>query len=647
MREFTYVGRPTRVIFGTGTLGRVRAEVEQLGRSRALVLGLASRPELTAQVREVLGPLAAGEFTGVVAHTPVEVTETALEVLRHVDADCLIAVGGSSATGLAKALTARTGLPQIVLPTTYAGSEATPVLGETKDGVKTTYSDPKLQPGTVIYDVDLTLSLPVAFSVTSGVNAMAHAVEALYAPQTDPVTDQLAIKAISLLASGLPRVAADPADRDARTDLLQAAWLAGTCLGTVGMGLHHKLCHTLGGTFGLPHAETHTVVLPHAMAYNAPAAPEAMAAVARALGVPDAATGVYDLVRSLGGPVALRDLGLAEEDLPRAVELATVKAYPNPRPLTADGISALLRDAWSGTRPTPADAVRQRLATLRNEVVASFDRAADPRARQLLKSLVLHAHGFVVDNDLTEAEWQAAVDFLTRTGQISDSRRQEVVLLSDTLGISSAVDLLTNSRSAGATPSAVLGPFYSKGAPELENGADLAEGLHGTGLYVDVVIADEDGTPLPGAKVDVWQADDEGYYDSQVEGLNEMRLRARFTADAEGRVYFRSIVPPSYPIPQDGPVGRMLKAAGRHPNRAPHVHFMIEAAGHERLVTQLFVAGGDWIDSDTVFGVKDALVTEFPEHQGPTPDGRPSEGPWRSVDYTFHLAVGQPVRTTT
>ncbi|GAA2000054.1 maleylacetate reductase and hydroxyquinol 1,2-dioxygenase domain-containing protein [Catenulispora subtropica] len=638
MREFTYVGHPTRVVFGTRTLNRLRDEVELLGRSRALILGTATRTELTARARDVLGPLAAAEFAGVVPHTPVEVTEAASEVLREAGADCLVAVGGSSATGLSKALALRTGLPQVVVPTTYAGSEATPVLGQTRDGVKTTLRDPRLRPQSVVYDVDLTLSLPVAFSVTSGVNALAHAVEALYAPQTDPVTDRLATGAVALLASALPRIAADPGDREARADALQAAWLAGTCLGTVGMGLHHKLCHTLGGTFGLEHAATHTVILPHAMAYNAAAAPEAMAAVARALGgAPDAATGVHDLIRSLGGPLSLRELGMAEEDLARAAELATAEPYPNPRPTTRDEISALLHDAWAGRRPAPADPLRQHLADLRDEVVASFAGTPDARLRQLLTSLTEHAHAFVADNGLTEAEWRAAVDFLTRVGQISDATRQEAVLLSDTLGISSAVDLLTNSRAAGATPSAVLGPFFVEGAPRAENGADLAASLPGTPLYADLAVAGERGEPLPGAWVEVWQADDDGLYDAQVEGLDTTRLRARFTADAQGRVRFRSIVPPSYPIPEDGPVGRFLRSVGRHPYRAPHVHFMIGAPGHRRLVTQLFVAGGEWIDADTVFGVKEPLVVEFSRHEGPTPDGRPGEGTWCSLDYVFRL----------
>jgi alcohol dehydrogenase class IV/protocatechuate 3,4-dioxygenase beta subunit len=636
MREFTYSSHPSQVVFGTGTLNRLREEVERLGCARALVLTTPHQADLADRAGEVLGPLAAGRFTGAAMHTPVEVTEQALGLVKEAGADCLVAVGGGSTTGLAKALAVRTGLPQIVVPTTYAGSEATPVLGETENGLKTTRSAPGIRPGTVLYDVDLTLGLPVPLSVTSGINAMAHAVEALYAPQANPVTDELALRAVRLMASALPRIVADPADREARAQALEAAWLAGTCLGTVGMGLHHKLCHTLGGSFGLPHAETHTVVLPYAMAYNAPAAPDAMRRIAEALGAPDAPTAVYDLVTSLGGPTSLAALGLAEDDLARAAELATATPYPNPREVTREGVAALLRDAWSGGRPAPADGLADTLHTLTRQVVASFDGAADARVRELLTGLVRRLHGFVADHDLTEDEWWYAIGFLTRAGQLSSDTRQEFVLLSDTLGVSSAVDLLTNSRAAGSTPSAVLGPFYVEGPPALDNGADLAEGQPGTPLHVSVRITDLDGEPLPGAVADVWQSNEDGFYDVQLPDLDGPALRGRFRADDEGRVAFRTILPSEYPIPDDGPVGQMLNAVGRHPYRAPHLHFMITAPGRRRLVTQLFVAGGSYIDGDTVFGVKDALVVDFPVHDGP--EGGPADGLSRSLDYTFRLA---------
>ena len=638
MREFTYTGWTTRVVFGTGTLDGLREEAERLGRSRVLVLTGPRQAALARKVRGLLTPLAVGEFTAAAPQTPVEVTRQALAAVRELGADCLVAVGGGSVTGLAKALSLRTGLPQIVVPTTYAGSEATPVLGETENGVKTIRSGPEILPGTVVYDVALTLGLPVPLSVTSGINALAHAVEALYSEQVDPVTDELALRAITLLAGALPAIAADPAGTDARAAALEAAWLAGTCLGTASMGLHHKLCHTLGSAFGLPHAETHSVLLPHAMAYNAPAAPGSMRRIARALGAADAPTAVYDLVRGLGGPTSLRELGLAEDDLARATELAIATPYPNPRAVTRDGVSSVLRDAWQGVRPKPADPAAAGLGTLLDQVTASFAKAPDARTRELLTDLVRRLHGFVADNGLTDEEWGHAVDFLTRTGQTSGPTRQEFVLLSDTLGVSSAVDLLTNSRTAGSTPSAVLGPFYVPGPPEMADGADIAEGLPGAPLHAAIEVTGADGRPLAGAVVDVWQADDKGFYDVQLPELEGPVLRGRFRTDEAGRLRFRSIVPREYPIPADGPVGQMLKAVNRHPFRAPHVHFMISAAGHRRLVTQLFVDGGAYLDSDTVFGVKDALVVDFPERPGPAPDGTP--GPWHALEYTFRLAAG-------
>ncbi|MET9692629.1 maleylacetate reductase and hydroxyquinol 1,2-dioxygenase domain-containing protein [Streptomyces sp. NPDC006514] len=647
MQDFLYSSQSARVVFGTGTLDRLRQEVEQLDCVRVLVLTPPEQAALAERARDVLGPLAVAEFTGAAMHTPVEVTERALRVVGDLAVDCLVAIGGGSTTGLSKALAVRTGLPQIVVPTTYAGSEVTPVLGETENGVKTTRSSPEILPETVVYDVELTLGLPIPVSVTSGVNAMAHAVEALYAPQANPVTDGLALRAISLLAGALPRIVADPADRDARADALQGAWLAGICLGTVGMGLHHKLCHTLGGSFDLPHAQTHTVVLPHAMAYNASAAAETMRRIAGALAgpgagvLPDAPTAVYDLIAGLGGPLSLRELGLAADDLPRAVELATVKPYPNPRPVTPEGITTLLNDAWSGKRPLPTDPLAAQLHSLLGRVTASFDRAPDPRTRQLLADLVRRLHGFVADNDLAESEWSRAIDFLTRTGQICSDTRQEFILLSDTLGVSSAVDALTNSRTVQATPSALLGPFYVPGPPPGEHGDDIADGVPGAPLYVDVQVTDPEGAPLAGAVVDVWQANDDGFYDVQLPDLDGPVLRARFRTGDDGRLTFWSIVPVPYPIPDDGPVRQMLGTVGRHPYRAPHLHFMISAPGRKTLVTQLFVAGGDHIDDDTVFGVKDALIVDFPENEGPAPDGRTIDGLWHRLEYTFRLAAGR------
>jgi alcohol dehydrogenase class IV len=354
---FTYTAHPGRVVFGSGTLAQVRAEVERLGIARAMVL---TTPQQVAHGEAVvarLGDRAAGAFHGAAMHTPVEVTRAALEAARSVAADGVVAIGGGSTTGLGKALAVRTGMPQVVIPTTYAGSEMTPILGETEGGQKTTRSSPDILPETVIYDVDLTLDLPAALSGVSGINAIAHAVEALYARDANPITSLMAEQAIAALARALPEIAAAPRDPHARADALYGAWLCGTCLGAVGMALHHKLCHVLGGAFGLPHAETHTVVLPHAAAYNAQAVPDAMARVARALGASAtnaAPAALYELAGRVGAPRGLAALGMAEADLARAADLAVANPYWNPRPLERAAIHDLLTRAFHGQPPRAA-----------------------------------------------------------------------------------------------------------------------------------------------------------------------------------------------------------------------------------------------------------------------------------------------------
>ena len=348
---FTYTALPARVVFGSGTLARTPEQLRGLGCERALVLSTPEQQDAAHDLASRLGDLCAGTFTHAAMHTPVEVTERAMKAVRELDADCTVAIGGGSTTGLGKAIALRTDLPQIVVPTTYAGSEATPILGETQDGRKSTQRSMKVLPEVIIYDVDLTLTLPSKLSVTSGINAIAHAVEALYTQDANPVITMIAERGIEALARSLPFIVKNPTDRAARSDALLGAWLSGTCLGAVGMALHHKLCHTLGGSYNLPHAETHTVVLPHAVAYNTSAAPEAMARVARALGASSAAQGLFDLAKSLGAPTALGEIGMQEADLARAAELATVSPYWNPRPLDRAGIRALLDDAFYGRHP--------------------------------------------------------------------------------------------------------------------------------------------------------------------------------------------------------------------------------------------------------------------------------------------------------
>jgi len=352
MKPFSYTSLPSRVIFGSGTVKKLGDEIRRLGCSRALILSTPEQKEEAKSLATAIGSLAAGLYANATMHTPVAVTETALALAKDLKADVTVALGGGSTTGLGKAIALRTDLPQIVIPTTYAGSEATPILGETKDGLKTTQRSMKVLPDVILYDVNLTLTLPIALSVTSGMNAIAHAVEALYAQDANPITSLMAEEAIRALANALPAIAKDPKNIEARSDALYGAWLCGICLGTVGMALHHKLCHTLGGTFDLPHAQTHTVILPHATAYNAPATPEAMTRLARALGVRDPVRGLYDLEVALDAPTSLKQLGMPLEGLDKAADLALANPYWNPRPLERNAIRTLLEDAWAGRPPS-------------------------------------------------------------------------------------------------------------------------------------------------------------------------------------------------------------------------------------------------------------------------------------------------------
>ena len=353
MRSFVYRGLPAHVIFGSGSIARLADAIAEVGGSRALLL---STPQQSDMAREaVCGVQAiAGHFDGAAMHTPVEVTERALEIVKAANADCLVAFGGGSTTGLGKAIALRTDLPQVVIPTTYAGSEMTPILGQTEHGVKTTLRNDKVLPELVLYDVDLTLGLPVALSGTSGINAIAHAVEGLYAQDTNPIMQMMAVEGIAALAKALPRIVDGPGDLDARGEALYGAWLCGIVLGAVGMALHHKLCHTLGGGFDLPHAETHTIILPHAVAYNAPAVPEAMVLLRGALGGGDPAQALYELGRAVGAPNSLKSIGMPEAGVDAAADQAVRNPYWNPRPIERAAIRALIARAWAGAPPEAA-----------------------------------------------------------------------------------------------------------------------------------------------------------------------------------------------------------------------------------------------------------------------------------------------------
>ncbi len=351
MKSFTYVSLPSRVVFGAGAVAQLPAEVERLGAKRALVLSTPGRAASVKAVAASLGARCAGIYAKAVMHVPVEVAEEARRVAKELGADCCVAVGGGSTIGLGKAIAATSGMPVLAVPTTYSGSEMTPIYGLTEGGLKRTQRDARVLPKTVIYDPELTLGLPSATSAASGMNAIAHCVEALYARDANPIISLMAEEGIRALATALPVVVRDPSNLDARSDALYGAWLAGAALGAVGMGLHHKLCHTLGGTWNLPHAETHAIVLPHAVRYNRDAAPEAMARISRALGAADAPGGLYDLEIKLGLRMKLADLGMKEGDLERAAQLATQAPYPNPAAIEYAQVLELLNNAFAGRRP--------------------------------------------------------------------------------------------------------------------------------------------------------------------------------------------------------------------------------------------------------------------------------------------------------
>jgi alcohol dehydrogenase class IV len=340
-------------VFGAGSLGRLVDEFREMRVRRALVVCTPEQSHLADDVAERLGGECVGVFPKAAMHVPIEVAREAREHAMFIGADCVVAIGGGSTIGLGKAIALESDIPVLAIPTTYAGSEMTPIYGITEGREKKTGRDVRVLPRTVIYDPMLTTSLPANISATSGINAIAHCVEALYADNASPVTSMMAEEGIRSLAHALPAVVRHAEDLDARTECLYGAWLAGSVLAATSVALHHKLCHTLGGMLNLPHSATHTIVLPHAVAYNAPAAPMQMKRIARAIDSDDAAQGLFDLAKQLGAPTSLAVLGVTPADLDRVADAALQSAYPNPRPLERAAVRDLLDDAWHGRRPRP------------------------------------------------------------------------------------------------------------------------------------------------------------------------------------------------------------------------------------------------------------------------------------------------------
>lgn len=351
MREFELRMLPWNVVFGTGTLASLPRRIDELGYRRALVLSTPEQRALARQLADLLGTRAAGLFSEARMHVPVETAAAAAAAARAVQADCTVSIGGGSTTGLGKALALEHGLPLIAVPTTYAGSEMTNIWGMTSEGRKRTGRDPRVLPVLTLYDAELTVGLPPAIAGPSGMNALAQATVNAQDPRTNPIVLSLALEAISAIAGALPRVMGSPADLDARAEMLYGASLAGASLGAGVTSLHHRLCHTLGGSFDTPHAETHTILLPYSVAYAAPAVPELMARISVALGGGAPAGAIYDLARRLGLPTSLQAIGVGRGDLERIADLATETAVVNPRAVTREGVLELLQQAHAGMRP--------------------------------------------------------------------------------------------------------------------------------------------------------------------------------------------------------------------------------------------------------------------------------------------------------
>lgn len=351
--DFLYEALPMRVRFGVGSLSALPEELDHLGLRRVLILCSPGREDTGTIVAAALGERCVGVRADAVMHVPAEVAQRASADAVALGADGCVTVGGGSAIGLGKAIALNHDLPIVAVPTTYAGSEMTPVWGMTTAGRKETGRDPRVLPRSVVYDPALTMTLPVDISVTSGVNAIAHAVEALYAPDGNPIISLLAEDGVRALAGALPRLHSNGSDEAARSAALYGSWLCGATLGATTMSLHHKLCHALGGSLNLPHAPTHTVVLPHVLAFNQSWAPDAVAALGRALpGEGDPAHRLWTLTGELDAPQSLAELGMREADVDRVAEEATSRSYGNPRPITFDGVRDLLHAAWAGERPS-------------------------------------------------------------------------------------------------------------------------------------------------------------------------------------------------------------------------------------------------------------------------------------------------------
>jgi maleylacetate reductase len=639
-----------RVVFADGGVSELPGEVDRLGASRVLLVW-SGRSGPGDQIPGLLGGRLAAQWNEVRQHVPARTASGITDLAGDCAADLIVAVGGGSATGLAKIAALRTGLPVLAVPTTYAGSEMTPVWGLTDGSVKQTGRDPRVLPRTVIYDPALLAALPPDLVGPSGMNALAHCVEALYAPLAEPLTSLTAVEGARLIASALP-AAYLSCDAAARRELLWASCLAGRAFGTVGGSLHHSLCHLLGGFADLPHAQTHAIVLPHVVAFLAPSVRPAMLRLAGAMGgdPADVAGTIWDLGAAAGTPAGLSALGLPESSLPEVAAELLRRNPASPRPLDLDSALELVTAAWRGERPAaritgPAAAQPSPVTAelLTGSVISRLQATPDPRLRQVMTALVRHLHDLVTQVGLSRDEWLAVIGFLTATGQISNEQRQEFILLSDTLGVSMLVDLIAAPSAAGIgghpTESTVLGPFYVAGSPERPYGGSIAERPSGDPAWVAGRVTGTDGQPIAGATLDIWQNDDDMLYAVQNPDAPAGHLRGVFSTRSDGSYAFLGVRPTDYPIPDDGPVGRLLAGTGRHPWRPAHIHLIVSAPGYRSVATHIFDSRSQYLTSDAVFAVKPSLIRQFERHEPgpPSPDGIAPGVPWYSLDCDFVL----------
>lgn len=639
--DFRHASRRQRVVFSRGGAAEaIAGEVARLDARRILLIA-SDRADPHGALTAGLPVVLRSERT--LEHVPLELAETMRSESAVAGCDAIVAIGGGSAVGLGKAVALTSALPLIAVPTTYAGSEATDVWGLTSGGRKLTGRDDRVLPVAVIYDAALSDDMPIGLTVTSGLNALAHGIDALWAPGAQPISTLNATEGIRLIGRSLRSLAVDARNANARETMLLGVYLASSAFADTGPGLHHKICHVLGGTFGTPHSPTHAILLPHVVALFAPAAPEADASIAAALGAESAIAGVTALTAELHAPTALREIGFPEAAIAHAARLVAEVAPPGPVAVGTAEIAALLRRAWAGALDPGTLPIPERQAAIERDVIArviaSFEETPDPRLRDVITSLVTHLHAFARETRLTEAEWEVAIRFLTDVGQISDDRRQEFILLSDVLGLSMQTVAMANPVAGASTEATVFGPFFVEEAPLIQIGGDIAGDAPGEPCWIEGSVRRLNGSPVSAARIEVWEADEHGRYDVQY-GDDRIAGRAHLFTDDAGSYAFWGLTPTPYPIPDDGPVGALLRATGRSPYRAPHLHFMVSAPGARTLITHIFVRGGAHLDDDSVFGVKDSLIIDFDEQPAgtPTPDGRILDRSWSRARFDIVVA---------